>query len=212
MKYTLENFALDFTDEMGDGEVNARYEYHFTEPEELVVPHNIRMMDVFRFIEGRDEALAKYINRLRSEIWGYGPRNTELVPMLLEDGLDLVEWSKKYIESLNMAEGMFDWYKKFISGTPAERKTKSKQASKVYNDLSSYIPAMKKEGNENQQLYIAMQKAMVQKAVELYPVLLENNGEYVHALKYTGHMEMIGILKAVAKLVEKAEKNERVED
>jgi hypothetical protein len=71
---------------------------------------------------------------------------------------------------------------------------------------------MKKEGNENQQLYIAMQKAMVQKAVELYPVLLENNGEYVHALKYTGHMEMIRILEAVAKLVEKAEKNERVED
>jgi len=123
IRHTQESLLED----LGDDNISFNVFFKTENQGECRIPIILSYDDLHFWLKKTDEEIYKYLQKIRSNIHGYGPKHSKIFEVLTEEHFDLQPYIIKYIENLDddFIDAHLEWVERI--STP-ENREKSKQA------------------------------------------------------------------------------------
>lgn len=178
-RYTIEN-NLEST---GDDIVFIHAFVHLGDEKEIDFPVFLPYYTLVEFIETVDPPAGKYLNRIRTGINGYGPKNSKIFEILQEENFDLDKYIIQYIESKEQdyVEKHIEWVNRVQSCSDEERSNLDKSIQGIEKLITTdYIKA-----NINFDNFLdEFDQTVHELTLKFFPELFEKGDKYIFMYKH----------------------------
>jgi hypothetical protein len=202
MKYTISNLHYTVSD-IDDDVIEFNYDVHITEPEEMFIDDYYLHYSYFiEHLKSKHPEFYKYIDGVRSGVDGWGPCERRMMEALEEEAAkQLFTYVEEYLLTDFDMQAVYDWHKKWSSGTIEQQIEKQQQAEKAYNDLSSYVPAARRSTNRYRNFCEDATKALRTITLDVFPEVADMDAEKLKEFKYLYVNEIISMTDTLEKFL-----------
>ncbi|HLG33903.1 MAG TPA: hypothetical protein VI757_03400 [Bacteroidia bacterium] len=202
MTYSIHNLHHKPHD-LDDDFLYFYFDIHFSEPEELLVKNYFLPLDwLLPWLEKEHPGFHKYYKDTRTglEVWGTAEILT--VEAMGEEAVQqLYAFAEEYLLACDWVQGLFTREKENRSKTPEEQRKQQQQAKKVYEELSSFGPAMKRSRSRYYRFCEAVEKRIRQMALEVYPEIANLEPAQLKEFRYLFVRDIQSMQSKLEKLV-----------
>ncbi|MFA6152344.1 MAG: hypothetical protein WC716_13550 [Chitinophagaceae bacterium] len=177
-RYTLEN-NLEST---GDDIVFIHAFVHLGDEKEIYLPIILTYYTLVEFIEMADPPVGKYLNRIRSGINGYGPKNSKIFKILQEENFDLDKYIIQYVENKDQdyVEKHIEWVNRVQSLSEDE----NRHIDKSVQSIEEFITADYIKANINCDNFLdEFDQTVHELTLKFFPELFEKGEKYIFMYK-----------------------------
>jgi hypothetical protein len=176
MAYQITRWEIkDMLDETGDDFAHFYVFVALNDNSEISIPIIIGLDDVIGHIKPISPAEYNYIQKIRSNMHGYGPKHSKVLAVLQEEGYDFFPYLQTYITE-DMVKRHTEYEKK-LQAMP------ERFVQKASNLFSFDLAEMKAENLRYTKFLDQLDKTMHELTFSYYPELFEKGDDIIKAYK-----------------------------
>ncbi len=190
MKFTIENFRWSKSDPFGDDAVVFDFDVKTDEEMPYEFPGFIQFSTLRQFLNETNPELVEYIAKVRSNIIGWGPKESLVLNELLGDEIDFEKLVYDLFERKGWFESEMERWKKLRSMPKEDHK----QAVQFVEKIEKLAEQAKMDGPKNKYEFIeSVDKAAHEIALRIYPEILDWGEEAAKEFTHLFQRELMGM-------------------